>query len=80
MFWVQETGTNHNNSTYRLFYADFESDLKNLPTQNKKGTQYNGDTVANQTCSAGSECVVIETGNVYILGKESNTWDRFGGV
>ena len=79
-YWIQRTGTNHNNSAYRLFYAETEDDINNLPTQTQKGLQVNDDTVANATCAAGSECVVIATGNVYVLGKKSNTWDKFGGV
>lgn len=80
MFWIQQTGSKHNNSNYRLFYAETENDINNLPTQTQKGSQDDGDTVANSTCTAGSECVVIATGNVYVLGKESNTWDKFGGA
>lgn len=80
MFWIQETGTNKNNMNYRLIYAEFESDLDRLPTQTDPGNQDNGDTIANKLVSAGSECIVLETGDVYVLGKSTNTWDKFGGA
>lgn len=74
MFWIQQTGTNHNNSAYRLFYADYESDVANLPTSQEEGKQTNGDTVANQKTTAGSECLVLESGNLYILSKDDDEW------
>ena len=74
MFWIQQTGTNHNNSAYRLFYADYETDVANLPTSQKNGKQDNGDTVANQKITAGSECLVLESGNLYILSKDDDEW------
>ena len=67
MFWIQQTGTNHNNSGYRLFYAELESDINFLPTDKQVGTQTNSDTVANQKCSLGSECLVLETGMLCVL-------------
>ena len=67
MFWIQQTGTNHNNSAYRLFYAETDSDIALLPTNLVEGTQDNGDTVANQTCSLGSECLCLSTGELYVL-------------
>lgn len=71
MFWIQQTGTGHNNSNYRLFYAEKESDVTDLmPTDKVEGTQTNGDSVANKKCAIGSECLVLETGNLYILSSE----------
>ena len=67
MFWIQQTGTNHNNSAYRLFYAETDSDIALLPTNLVEGTQDNGDTVANQICSLGSECLCLSTGELYVL-------------
>ena len=67
MFWIQKTGTKNDNSAYRLFYAETDSDIALLPTNLVKGTQDNGDTVANQTCSLGSECLCLSTGELYVL-------------
>lgn len=75
MFWIQQTNNKHNNSAYNLYYADYELDVKNLPTASKVGLQENGDTVANKKTCAGSECLVLETGNVYILRKDTDTWE-----
>lgn len=74
MFWIQDTGNKYNNSAYNLYYADYESDVKNLPTSSKEGLQ-DGDTVANKRTCAGSECLVLETGNLYILRKATDTWE-----
>ena len=72
MFWIQQTGSNHNNSGYRLFYAELESDLSLMPTNKQEGKQDNGDSIANKKVALGSECLVLETGNLYIL--SSNGW------
>ena len=69
MFWVQESG-NKNNSNYRLFYAEKETDLSLIPTDKVDGSQTNGDTVANKKCALGSEALVLETGSLYILSSE----------
>ena len=67
MFWIQKTGTKNDNSAYRLFYAEYENDINFLPTDKQVGMQTNGNTVANQKCSLGSECMVLETGMLYVL-------------
>lgn len=74
MFWIQETKTTQNNVGYKFFYADYETDVLNLPTQTEFGKQENDDTVSNQKVSAGSECFVLESGSAYILGKATNRW------
>ena len=73
MFWIQQTGTKNNNSAYRLFYAEYENDINFLPTDKQVGMQTNGNTVANQKCSLGSECMVLETGMLYVL--SSSGWN-----
>lgn len=70
MFWIQQTSTGHNNSGYRLFYAEKEADLALMPTDKLDGTQTNGDSVANKRVALGSETLVLETGNLYILSSE----------
>ena len=67
MFWIQQTGNANNNSSYRLFYAETEGDIALMPTHENVGTQNNGDTVANQKCSLGSECLCLSSGDLYIL-------------
>lgn len=76
MFWVQETATNKNNAGYKLFYAEALHDIDLMPTNEKKGTQENGDTVANHICSLGSKCLCLENGNYYIL--STSGWLRVG--
>lgn len=76
MFWVQETATNKNNAGYKLFYAEYLNDIDLMPTNAKKGTQENGDTVANHVCSLGSKCLCLENGNYYIL--STSGWFRVG--
>lgn len=76
MFWVQETATNKNNAWYKLFYAETLHDIDLMPTNEKKGTQENGDTVANHICSLGSKCLCLENGDYYIL--STSGWSRVG--
>ena len=73
-YWIQETGGNHNRVNYKLFYCDKESDVKDLPTEKKYGKTQNGDSVSSQKCAYGSECFVLESGNLYILSKETDEW------
>lgn len=81
MFWIKDL--KKEDPMYRFFYAEFETDRLNLPTQTERGKQDEGDDiklkVANNICGEGSECLIIESGNVYVLGKSTNTWDRMGG-
>ena len=81
MFWIQDR--KDSDPMYRFFYAEYESDLLNLPTQTEVGKQDDqGDIelkAANAICGEGSECLVVEKGDVYVLGKSTNTWDRLGG-
>lgn len=67
MFWVQENGLNKNNTGYKLFYAELESDIALLPTHSKEGLQDGHDSTANHKCALGSECLCIENSNLYIL-------------
>jgi hypothetical protein len=81
MFWIQDR--KDSDPMYRFFYAEFETDLLNLPTQTEMGKQDDqGDIelkAANAICGEGSGCLVIENGNVHVLGKSTNTWDKLGG-
>ena len=73
-YWIQETGGNHNLSNYRMFYFDTESEIDDLPTATKEGKQQDDDSVSAQKCSYGSEAYCLETGSVYILSKDTDTW------
>ena len=77
MFWVQETANRHNNSTYRNFYAEYTDDIDLLPTDKECGKQDNGDSVANHPCALGSECICIESAELYILTRSG--WTIPGG-
>ena len=81
MFWIQDR--KESDPMYRFFYAEYETDLLRLPTQTTEGTQDPGDDIelkaANAICGEGSECVVLEKGDVYTLWKSTNTWNKMGG-
>lgn len=78
-YWIQKPATNENNSGYRFFYCEEESDVANLPTSTQDGVQQENDTVSNKRCAVGSEACVISTGNVYVLQKTTDTWEVLGG-
>lgn len=53
------------NSKEKTFYADTVSDVANLPTEESE-------------VAIGSTCLVIATGDVYML-NSSRTWEVLGG-
>lgn len=64
MAWWESPKSQLNNSKERSFYADAESDVANLPTS--------ADDYPDGI-EPGSDCLVIESSNVYIL-KSDRTW------
>lgn len=64
MAWWESAKSQLNNSKERSFIADEEADVANLPTSDD---DYPSGIVP------GSDCLVIETSNVYIL-KSDRTW------
>lgn len=74
MFWIQKTGLNRNNINYKLYYAEYISDISILPTNLKEGKQINGDTVANHKCALGAECFCLEDGTKHVL--TTNGWQK----
>ena len=62
-FW-EDQDSQLKNQSKKSFVADSESDISSLPTD---------DTVA-----IGSDCLVIDTGDVYIL-DSTKTWAKLGG-
>lgn len=79
-YWIQEFGGNgKNNSSYRLFYCETEADITDLPNLTDEGVQQGNDTVSNNPCPAGCEALALDTGDLYILKKSTNTWEKLGG-
>lgn len=64
-------------SRQKSFFADAAVDIQNLPTSTTEGTPQQVDPEAHKCVDIGSDCVVIATGDVYILG--SNGWAVLGG-
>lgn len=64
MAWWESAKSQLNNSKERSFFADEEADVANLPTSDD---DYPNGIVP------GSDCMVIESSNVYILGSDG-TW------
>lgn len=62
-FW-EDQDSQLRNSSKKSFMADSESDISSLPTD---------DTVA-----IGSDCLTIDTSDVYIL-DSTKTWVKLGG-
>lgn len=71
MFWIQEVGK-RNNSAYKLYYAEYQTDLDLLPTNTMLGIQTDCNASINDRCALGSECFVIENSSLYIL--TTNGW------
>lgn len=67
MFWIQNYGNAQSRNGYRMFYAEKESDIQNLPTNTREGKQDAGETSANEKCAVGSECFCIENKKAYFL-------------
>ncbi len=72
-YWIHEAG-NRNSSLWRFFMCDFVSDLKNLPTAKKDGQPQLNDTVCKNRCTPGSQCLCLEDGSVWLLGKDTDKW------
>jgi hypothetical protein len=72
MYWIDGT------LKQVMFIADSASDVNNLPTMTTEGTQQGVDNVSNNKVAMGSKCLIIPTGEVYIL-NSSNQWVKIGG-
>ena len=71
-YWINSRG-NGNRSNWCQFYCDAESDIGNLPSSTSEGVKQEKDPMANQCCSAGSECFVLASTSVYML-NSSDQW------
>ena len=69
MAWWESSKSQLNNSKERSFYADAESDVSNLPTS---------DNDYPDGIEPGADCIVIGSGNIYIL-DSTRTWSPLGG-
>lgn len=76
MFWIQDSNSYGKPKDYKMFYADYESDIDNLPKFGIDGKQESNTTVENHPTGYGSECLVIETGELYILSRDDNEWKK----
>ena len=74
-YWIQKY-SNKNNPYYKEFRCDYLSDIEKLPTQFKKGTPQENDTVSCNVCACGSECLCLEDSSVWVLGKETDVWKQ----
>lgn len=72
-YWVHEAG-NKNSSLWRSFMCDFISNIDDLPTSTKEGKSQPNDTVCKNRCAPGSQCLCLEDGSVWILGKDDDKW------
>lgn len=72
-YWIYKSG-NKNNASWRFFMCDFLNDLQALPTANKEGWPQENDTVCKGKCSPGSQCLCLEDGSDWFLGKDTNQW------
>ena len=75
-YWVQETGEKHSMSNRRSFMCDYRSDINKLPRYDIKGEECIDDSISPQPCSWGSNCLCLADTSVWILGKDTNTWQE----
>ena len=81
MYWLD-----HNQSStasQKVFYADTDNDVLNLPTSKSRGVEQNyrySDPTFDGSAPVefGSQCMVISTGEVYMLNSQ-DIWERIGG-
>lgn len=72
-YWIHESG-NKNNSLWRSYMCDHISDLNDLPTQANEGKPQPNDTVCKYRCAPGSQCLCLEDGSIWVLGKDDDKW------
>ena len=79
-YWIQEIGGDGKNSSgYKLFYCETETDVFDLPNMTDHGVPQENDTVSNNPCPAGCEALALDTGDLYVLKKTTNMWEKIGG-
>lgn len=75
-YWVQEVASKGNMSNYRSYICDYRSDISKLPRFGIKGEKQENDSLSSSPCSYGSEALVLADTSIWILGKETNTWQE----
>lgn len=79
-YWIQEYGGNgKNDNRYKLFYCESESDILDLPNLTDEGVQQGTDITSNKPCVVGCEALTLDTGDLYVLRKTTNMWEKLGG-
>lgn len=73
MYWLDVTQNYTGYPLIRNFFCDEPSDIANLPTSTTEGVQQGSDTVSCQKVNAGSSCLCIGSGELYML-NSSDTW------
>lgn len=68
MYWIEENSSQGTNQ--KTYFADGTSDVASLPVV-QPGKN-------NNEVAIGSKCLVIATGDVYVLGS-NNIWAKIGG-
>ena len=80
MYWIQEYGNKlgNNNPSWKQYHCDYVSDVLNLPTNTKNGTQITNDKTFDENTNTkahfGDQCFVLEDGSVYELGYKTDKW------
>lgn len=72
-YWIHESG-NRNNSMWRYFMCDHVDEINDLPTTNREGVSQPNDTICKNKCAPGSQCLCLEDGSVWVLGKDTDKW------
>lgn len=70
MYSITKIGNNVNTTNIREFVADKREDIEQLPHINKEGVEQNGDSMSNNKVFAGSMCICLEDGSVWMLGND----------
>lgn len=74
-YWIDEHDPDiaGGTSNQRSFYCDNTADIPNLPGIDRYGVQQGDDTVSCQPVGAGSSCLCIGAGSLYIL-NSTDVW------
>lgn len=69
MYWIDTSDQGRLMSPDRQipFWADYASDIQNLPHIHTKGVQQGEDTVSCLPVGAGASCTCIENSTIYVL-------------
>lgn len=73
MYWLDTSQKYTGSPAQQSFYADSVDDIKNLPTSTKEGVKQGSDSTSCRKTAKGSQCLVIDTSEVYML-KSNDQW------